>query len=259
MMVRARKRFGQHFLHDRNVIDHIIDHVEIREGQTLVEIGPGTGALTIPLLARASKLHVIEIDTDLAGLLETRFGADGKLVIYREDVLKFDFCSRFAGKLTIIGNLPYNISTPLLFHLLDQSVCIDQMIFMLQKEVADRICAGPGTGDYGRLSIMVQSVCRVEWLLHVSADSFRPPPRVESAVIKLYPDRHTENKIEDRKLFNNLVRTAFSKRRKTIRNALKTFVTEELLREAGINPSCRPEEIPVETYIRLANLVHGNH
>jgi len=257
MVVRARKRFGQHFLHDRNVIDSIINHVEFREDQTLVEIGPGTGALTMPLLARARKLHVIEIDVDLAGLLDTRFGADGKLVIYREDVLKFDFCSRIAGKLTIIGNLPYNISTPLLFHLLGQAACVEQMIFMLQKEVADRICAEPGTGDYGRLSIMIQSVCRVEWLLNVSADSFTPPPKVESAVIKLYPDRHTEHKIEDRKLFNDLVRTAFSKRRKTIRNALKSVVTEELMQDAGIDPSSRPEEIPVVTYIKLANLIHG--
>lgn len=256
MVIRARKRFGQHFLHDTNVIDSIVNHVEFNPEQTLIEIGPGTGALTIPLLARARQLHVIEIDTDLAGLLETRLGGDGKLVIHREDVLKFEFCSRFSGKLTIIGNLPYNISTPIMFHLLDQSACIDQMIFMLQKEVADRICAEPDTSEYGRLSIMVQSVCRVQWLLDVSADSFRPPPKVESAVIKLYPDNSTAHPIENRQLFNDLVRTAFSKRRKTIRNALKTIVPEQILSDVGISPSARPEVIPVQLYIDLANAVH---
>ncbi len=255
-MVRAKKRFGQHFLHDTNVINGIINHIEFRPDQTLVEIGPGTGALTRPLLGRVSQLHVIEIDTDLASLLHRRLGEDGKLVIHREDVLRFDFCSRLPGPLTVIGNLPYNISTPLLFHLLEKSACIEQMIFMLQKEVADRICAEPGSGDYGRLSIMVQSQCRVEWLLNVSADSFDPPPRVESAVIRLYPQIHPEAEVRDRKLFNDLVRIAFSKRRKTIRNALKTEVSEQLLAEAGINPSVRPEQVPVETYIRLANSVY---
>ncbi len=256
MAIRARKRFGQHFLHDSNVIDNIVNHVEFRPDQTLVEIGPGTGALTLPLLARADQLHVIEIDTDLARLLQTRLADNNKLIIHREDVLKFDFCSRFSGKLTIIGNLPYNISTPLLFHLLDQASCIEQMIFMLQKEVADRICAEPGSGDYGRLSIMIQSLCRVEWLLNVSADSFSPPPKVESAVIKLYPEQRPGNMISDRKLFKDLVRIAFNKRRKTIRNALKSVVSDVTLIDVGINPSSRPEEIPVEIYIKLANAMY---
>ena len=256
MVIRARKRFGQHFLHDQHVINSIIDHVELRPDQTLVEIGPGTGALTFPLLSRTQKLHVIEIDTDLAQLLEKRVADNNKLIIHREDVLKFNFCSRLQGKLSIIGNLPYNISTPLLFHLLDQSACIEQMIFMLQKEVADRICAEPGTSDYGRLSIMIQSACRVEWLLNVDAESFKPPPKVESAVIKLYPDKYTGNKIENRKLFNDLVRTAFSKRRKTMHNALKTLVADQMLRDAGINPVSRPEEIHVDNYIRLANILN---
>jgi 16S rRNA (adenine1518-N6/adenine1519-N6)-dimethyltransferase len=258
MSVRAKKRFGQHFLNDTHVINSIIDHIPFDDGQTLVEIGPGTGALTRPLLARVRQLHVIEIDKDLATLLESRLGADGKLVIHRQDVLRFDFCDQFSGPLTIIGNLPYNISTPLLFHLLDQAGCIGQMIFMLQKEVADRICAEPGSGDYGRLSIMVQSQCRTEWLLNVGPESFSPPPRVDSAVIRLYPQEHPGGQVRDRKLFNNLVRIAFTKRRKTIRNALKTVVSEEALIQSGINPAARPEEIPVETYIRLANIVVAN-
>jgi 16S rRNA (adenine1518-N6/adenine1519-N6)-dimethyltransferase len=256
MAIRAKKRFGQHFLHDTQVIDRIIDHIPFHDGQTLVEIGPGTGALTRPLLARVDLLHVIEIDTDLATLLQSRLGADGKLVIHREDVLRFDFCGRFSGPLTIIGNLPYNISTPLLFHLLNQAGCIEQMIFMLQKEVAERICAEPGSGDYGRLSIMVQSLCRAESLLNVGPESFSPPPRVESAVIRLYPQEHPGGKVQDRKLFNDLVRIAFTKRRKTIRNALKSVVSEQILIDVGISPSCRPEEIPVEIYIKLANRQH---
>ena len=155
MAIRARKRFGQHFLHDAHVIEKIIDQIDCDANQTLVEIGPGTGALTRPLLARVPRLHVIEIDRDLAERLATQYAAEGKLVVHCEDVLQIDFCNRFPGKLTVIGNLPYNISTPLMFHLLEQSACIEQMIFMVQKEVAVRLCAEPGSSDYGRLSIMV--------------------------------------------------------------------------------------------------------
>jgi len=252
MTVRARKRFGQHFLHDKNVITRIINQINLQPAQTMVEIGPGTGALTFPLLEQVAKLHAIEIDRDLAQLLQTRVPAD-RLTIHCVDVLKFEFCKHFESRLNVVGNLPYNISTPLIFHLLDQASCIDQMIFMLQKEVAERICAEPGSNEYGRLSIMVQSQCQVEWLFNVSADSFSPPPKVESAVIKLYPGKHTCSSINDRKLFNELVRTAFSKRRKTIRNALKSLVPEQILLDSGITLSSRPEELPVETYINLAN------
>lgn len=257
MTIRARKRFGQHFLHDTRVIEKIIDRIDCTAERTLIEIGPGTGALTGPLLARVPKLHVIEIDRDLAQRLETRYAAEGKLVVHCEDVLQIDFCNRFPGTLTVIGNLPYNISTPLMFHLLEHSACIGQMIFMVQKEVAVRLCAEPGSGDYGRLSIMVQAVCQVDYLFSVGAGSFNPPPRVESAVIRLLPQPLHGAQIHDRKLFNDLVRTAFSKRRKTIRNALKSLVTETSLHTAGILPESRPEEIAVQTWIELANIVYG--
>lgn len=255
MTVRARKRFGQHFLHNARVIENIIEQIDYKSGHTLVEIGPGTGALTKPLLARVPQLHVIEIDRDLADLLAAMPGIDGKLIIHREDVLKIDFCRLFQGKLIVIGNLPYNISTPLMFHLLEQASCIDQMIFMVQKEVAQRICAEPGTGDYGRLSIMVQAACRPDYLFSVGAGSFSPPPKVESAVIRLTPQPLQGMQIKDRKLFADLVRTAFSRRRKTLRNALRSLVSEQQLRQAGIDPSARPEVITVEDYIKLANII----
>lgn len=256
MAIRARKRFGQHFLHDANIIAAIIDRIDFHPDRTLIEIGPGTGALTGPLLTRVPQLHVIEIDRGLAVLLESRHGATGKLVVHCEDVLKVDFCKRFQGTLTVIGNLPYNISTPLMFHLLEQSACIVQMIFMVQKEVAERICAEPGTGAYGRLSIMVQSVCRPEQLFDVGPDSFSPPPRVDSAVIRLVPEPQRGQQIADRKLLAELVRAAFSKRRKTVRNALKSFANEQVLVQSGITPSSRPEEIAVQTWIDLANAIH---
>lgn len=256
MGIRPRKRYGQHFLHDRNVIRRIIDSIEPGEKDTLVEIGPGTGALTLPLLGRGARLEVIEIDRDLADRLAAA-AADyrDRLVIHRGDVLKFDFDSLGPGKLTVIGNLPYNISTPLLFHLLDYIPHINRMILMVQKEVADRLCAGPGTHDYGRLSIMVQAVSRVEQLFDVSAGAFTPPPKVESSIIKISPLSHAPAAIRDRQLFANLVRAAFSKRRKTIRNALKTLATESDLQTAGIDPSVRPEVIAVEDYIKLANVI----
>jgi 16S rRNA (adenine1518-N6/adenine1519-N6)-dimethyltransferase len=255
-MIRPRKRFGQHFLHDHYVIDRIIESINLDTTATLVEIGPGQGALTIPLLARAQSLHVIEIDKDLADYLENTCQNKGQLFMHRGDVLKFDFCSSFPGKLTIVGNLPYNISTPLLFHMLDQISCIEQMVFMLQKEVADRICAEPGSGDYGRLTIMIQSLCQVEHLFDVDAESFNPPPKVKSSVIRLSPARPLQTAIHDRDIFSRLVRTAFSKRRKTIRNALKDLVSEEQIIAVGVLPSARPEELSVETFARLANTIH---
>jgi len=251
---RSRKRFGQHFLHDRNVVERIIDIVDFSPGKTLVEIGPGRGVLTAPLLERSGTLHAIEVDRDLAGELGRSLAAGGEgLILYCEDALKFDFSRRIRGKLNIVGNLPYNISTPLLFHLLDHLGCIDQMVLMLQNEVADRICADPGNREYGRLSIMVQSLCEVRKLCSVSAGAFNPPPKVESAVIELTPHRRSGHVIRDYKWFSRIVRTAFSQRRKTVRNALKQYVDEKDLADAGIPPSSRPEQIPVSTYIRLAN------
>lgn len=255
MAIRARKRFGQHFLHDQRVINRIIDAIEIDNNNTLVEIGPGTGALTRPLLARVPVLNVIEIDRDLADLLEKNPPAGGQLIVHRADVLEVELCNLVSGRLTVVGNLPYNISTPLMFHLLEHAGCIDRMIFMVQKEVADRLAAEPGSGDYGRLSVMVQSLCRVEYLFSVSPGSFSPPPKVESAVIRLIPEPLQGLTIQNRRLFADVVRTAFTKRRKTIRNALKTLASEDVLTRAGILLTVRPEEITVADYIQLANLL----
>ena len=251
--IRPRKRFAQHFLKDRKIVKRIIDNIDLHESQTLIEIGPGMGALTFPLLESINhQLHVIEIDTDLADYLEAHVKQPDKLLVHRENALKIDFCKFFDGQLNIIGNLPYNISTPLLFHLLRNIQCIAQMLFMVQKEVADRITADSGSRDYGRLSVMVQSVCWAESLFDVPPDSFTPPPRVDSSVIKLIPENKIGNDLHTRQAFGNIVRAAFSKRRKTIRNALKGLVGEEELASCDIDPGIRPEQVTVELYIKLA-------
>ena len=219
----------------------------------MFEIGPGRGALTVPLLQRIPALHVIEIDRDLAADLQARYGGDGRLKVHCVDALKFDFCGAAPGRLLVLGNLPYNISTPLLFHLLDHLDCIEQMVFMLQKEVAERLCAEPGSRDYGRLSIMIQSRCAVQPLFNVAPGAFTPPPRVESMVIRLTPAAAAAPAIEDRGLFADIVRTAFSHRRKTLRNALKGLVDEAVFAEVGISAQSRPEDLPVAAYAALAN------
>ena len=251
---RPRKRYGQHFLHDQTVIQRIIDSILAASPCPLVEIGPGRGALTCPLLRRVEHLDVIEIDRDLAAALMKKCPYPEKLTVYNTDALKFDFRSHAAGrKLCLVGNLPYNISTPLLFHLLDFIDCIEDMLFMLQKEVAERICAGAGTHQYGRLSIMVQSLCRAESLFTVGAGAFTPAPKVESAVIRLAPIPENEKPSTDRAGFSRLVRTAFSHRRKTLRNALKGLATETVLRQLGIPPTARPQDLTVAEYVKIAN------
>jgi 16S rRNA (adenine1518-N6/adenine1519-N6)-dimethyltransferase len=250
---RPRKRFGQHFLQDRAVIERTIEALRPGPGDRVVEIGPGHGALTGPLLERVTALEVIEIDRDLARELEQRFAGDERLRVHCLDALRFDFCRDDKRPLRIVGNLPYNISTPLLFHLLEQLGCITAMVLMLQKEVAGRISADPGGKDYGRLSVMVQSLCRVETLFRVPAGAFSPPPRVESAVIRLQPAGAAAPRIDDRQQFARLVRSAFSRRRKTLRNALRGLLSGEDLEAEGVDPNARPEQLPVAAYARLAN------
>jgi len=249
---RPRKRFGQHFLHDRNVIQRIIEALEPAAGSRVIEIGPGRGALTGPLLEVLPTLEVVEIDRDLADILEQSFGDSGRLTVHRGNVLKFDFCAGGATPVRVVGNLPYNISTPLLFHLLDQQDCIEVMLVMLQKEVARRICAGPGSRDYGRLSVMIQASCAVETLFDVGRDAFTPAPRVDSAVIRLRPHAGDGPDIGDRRQFARLVRTAFSRHRKTLRNGLKGLLDTDDFEAAGIDPETRPETLPVEAFARLA-------
>ncbi len=251
-----RKRFGQHFLHDAGVIRRIVEVIQPGTGAPLVEIGPGRGALTRALLARGGKLTVIEVDRDLAAQLTQELGSAGLLKVIAADALEFDFHS-FGMPVRVFGNLPYNISTPLLFHLLDHADCIEQMVFMLQKEVVDRICAAPGGGDYGRLTVMIQARCDVEHLFDVGAGAFQPPPQVESAVVRLIPRPVFAESIRDRELFAALVRGAFQQRRKMLRNALRAVVDDPgvLLQRQGLDPAARPETLSVDQFISLANAV----
>jgi 16S rRNA (adenine1518-N6/adenine1519-N6)-dimethyltransferase len=251
---RPRKRFGQHFLSDPGVIDEIVRAIDPRPGDTIVEIGPGQGAITEPLAKRAGKLHCIELDRDLAAALRLRYGGNENVSIHEADALNFDFCS-LGGCLRIVGNLPYNISTPLLFHLIDSRDCIADMHFMLQKEVVDRMTAEPGSKAYGRLGIMLGCHLSVAALFDVGPQCFDPPPAVMSAVVRLAPLRDDRPAIDDEKLLGQLVATAFSQRRKTVRNALKSFLDESELRTLGIDPGKRPETIPVSAYVALANYV----
>ncbi len=255
---RPRKRFGQHFLHDPCVIRRIIEALEPQPDDRIIEIGPGRGALTGPLLETVAVLEVIEIDRDLARDLEEHYRDTGKLTVHCRDVLSFDFCSGDNRPVRLIGNLPYNISTPLLFHLLDHLGCIEIMVIMLQKEVADRICAEPGGREYGRLSVNIQACCDVESLFTVGRGAFSPAPNVDSSVIRLRPAGDKAPLIADRQQFRHLVRTCFSRRRKTLRNSLKGLLNEEDIKAEGIAPDVRPEELPVEAFARLANRLHGN-
>ncbi|MEQ1559323.1 MAG: 16S rRNA (adenine(1518)-N(6)/adenine(1519)-N(6))-dimethyltransferase RsmA [Methyloglobulus sp.] len=251
----ARKRFGQNFLHDYSVISSILACLQTRPGEHWVEIGPGQGALTEPLLQTNIILDAVELDRDLVSLLKHKFKDHPQLTIHSADALRFDFSSlvKQEEKLRIIGNLPYNISTPLLFHLLENGECIADMHFMLQKEVVDRICAAPGSKKYGRLSVMMQYYCSAECLFEVSPESFDPVPKVTSAVIRLVPHLKPPVVVKDKTLFNNVVTQAFSQRRKTLRNSLKKSVSEEAFVSLGIDPTLRAEAISLQDFANLSN------
>jgi 16S rRNA (adenine1518-N6/adenine1519-N6)-dimethyltransferase len=251
---RPRKRFGQHFLTDPGVIDAIVRAIDPQPHDTIVEIGPGRGAITEPIAQKAGRLHCVELDRDLAAALCRRFHGRDNVDIHEADALQFDFCS-LGDSLRIVGNLPYNISTPLLFHLIDNRDCIDDMYFMLQKEVVDRMTAGPGSKAYGRLGIMLGCHLSVEALFDVGPQCFDPPPAVMSAVVRITPLGSARPAIDDERLLGRLVATAFSQRRKTLRNALKTMLADTELRSLGIDPGDRPESIPVSDYVALANYV----
>ena len=251
----ARKRFGQNFLIDRQVIAEIVNAVAPRRDANVVEIGPGLGALTEPLLRRVDHLHVVEIDRDIVARLKQRFPA-GQLTIHEGDALKFDFGSllRHPGDcLHVVGNLPYNISTPLLFHLANFAERVVDMHFMLQKEVVERMVAIPGTTDYGRLSVMLQYRFVIDWLIDVAPESFDPAPKVDSAVVRLIPRPPAELDARDEAKFSALVAAAFSQRRKMLRNTLRDFFAEAELAGLGIAPTARAEALSVADYVRLAN------
>lgn len=249
----ARKRFGQNFLQDSRIIADIVQAVRPQPADTVVEIGPGLGAITEPLAAKLDCLHVCEIDRDIIGYLKTRPYA-GKLVIHEGDVLQFDFAS-VPGRKKIVGNLPYNISTPLLFHLSRYAGEVEDMHFMLQKEVVERMVAEPGSNDFGRLSVMLQYFFEMEKLLDVPPEAFSPAPKVDSAVVRLIPAKHRIGQAQDFEQFATLVKQAFHQRRKTIRNNLKGLADDEDLQAAGISPQERAEHIAPEKYVALANLL----
>ena len=253
-MQPARKRFGQNFLHSPGVIARIVATLAPDAGQTLVEIGPGHGALTGPVLERAGALTAIELDRDLADELTERFGSRG-LTLIGADALRFDFATLAppGGRLRVFGNLPYNISTPLLFHLLGQRAVIQDMLFMLQREVVDRMAAAPGDADYGRLSVMLQYACTVEALFIVPPAAFWPAPKVQSRIVQLTPYATLPHPAGDERRFADLVQRAFAQRRKTLRNSLSGAVSEAQFAAAGIDPGLRPEVLSVADFVRLAD------
>ena len=256
MNARPKKSFGQHFLHDRRYIDGIVSAIAPRSDDFLVEIGPGEGALTLPLLAAAGKLTAIELDTDLIPGLRARAASIGELHVLHADVLKVDFSalahSHGVPRLRIAGNLPYYISSPILFHCVEHAAAIEDMHFMLQKEVVDRMAAEPGSKVYGRLSVMLQLACRVVPLFEVPPEAFRPPPKVDSAVVRVVPLAPHERHDADPALLHDVVKAAFGQRRKTLGNALKQLLDSDAIREADIDPRARAETLAPEDFVRLA-------
>jgi 16S rRNA (adenine1518-N6/adenine1519-N6)-dimethyltransferase len=251
----ARKRFGQNFLTDQHVLSQIISSIDPRPDQSMVEIGPGLAAMTRLLLAGLTTLHVVELDRDLVARLKKTFDP-AKLIVHEGDALQFDFSALPVAegkKLRVVGNLPYNISSPLLFHLADFADLIEDQHFMLQKEVVERMVAEPGSKTYGRLSVMLQWRYHMDLMFIVPPTAFDPPPKVESAIVRMIP-KATRLPCDVRKL-ELVVTKAFSQRRKVVRNCLAGMFNEQQLVEAGIDPQCRAETIPLEHYVKLANLL----
>ena len=248
-----RKRFGQHFLHDRQIIQRIINSLFIKDNDTWVEIGPGQGALTNALPKNIQQLYLVEIDRDLAGKLEKTYAENSNICIINEDILKVDF-KRLIGpgqRIRLLGNLPYNISTPIFFHLANFDDCISDMTFMVQKEVADRLVAEPGSKNYGRLSLSAGLRYDIAQLFNVGPGAFNPPPKVNSSVIRLTPSPE-KYELEQKEHFDNLVKTAFSQRRKTLRNSLGKLMSTDCFEQAGIDPGLRPETLSKADFLKLA-------
>ncbi|MCB1759426.1 MAG: 16S rRNA (adenine(1518)-N(6)/adenine(1519)-N(6))-dimethyltransferase RsmA, partial [Gammaproteobacteria bacterium] len=252
---RPRKRFGQNFLHDAGIISRIVQCIAPSRDQQLVEIGPGQGAITRELLRATGRLQAIELDRDLIEPLAATCAGIGELEIHNADALDFEFCALAdAGpKLRVVGNLPYNISTPILFHLLEQAHCIHDMHFMLQKEVVERMGAEPGGKAYGRLSVMLQAQCEVTPLFDIGPGAFNPPPKVDSSFVRLVPFPSPRYRIDDVVRFRQLVAQAFSQRRKTVRNSLRGLLTPDQISAAGVDPGVRAERISVAGFVALAN------
>lgn len=253
---KARKRFGQHFLHDNNVIAKILRSIAVTEGDNFLEIGPGQGALTFPLLTECKKLIAVELDRDLIPILEKKSEKFGELTVINADVLNFELNALPGESLyRVVGNLPYNISTPLMFHLLSSIERIQDMHFMVQKEVAQRIVAEVGSQHYGRLSVMIQYQCRCQYLFDVAPGSFTPPPRVDSAIIRLLPRAQADFEVGDIALFSKIVLSAFGQRRKTISNSLKSIVSSEIYENTGIDKKLRAENLSGHDFAKLTRAV----
>ena len=248
---RARKRFGQNFLSDPNIVRNIVDAIHPAAGETMVEIGPGLGALTDPLVERLGHLHVVEIDRDLIARLRDRYGPD-RLTIHEGDALAFDFSS-LGAPLRVVGNLPYNISTPLLFHLAGFAAGVKDMTFMLQKEVVMRMVAEPGSTDYGRLSVMLQYRFRMGRLFDVPPGAFRPAPRVTSSIVRMMPLPTGQLGARDEALLGRIVAAAFGQRRKTLRNTLRDFLDEADFAALELDPGLRGERLGVADFVAIAN------
>ncbi len=250
--MKARKRFGQNFLRDPQVIARIVQAIGPKPGDRLVEIGPGRGAMTYPLLEAAGSLTAIEIDRDLVPLLQTEAPAHGQLELIEADVLTVDFTDLAGeGRLRVVGNLPYNISTPVLFHLMEHAAHIQDMHFMLQREVVDRMAAAPGSKVYGRLSVALQARCRVEKLFRVMPGSFWPVPKVESAIVRLTPLQDAERETLAPAL-DRVLRGAFGQRRKTLANALSGVLDAVTIASCGLRPDARAEQVDVAGFLALA-------
>ena len=251
----AKKRFGQNFLHDSGVIERIVRSIHPQPGEAMIEIGPGLGALTVPLLHRLGRLRVIELDRDVIPHLRAATGESSGLEIIMADALKVDYAALAPpdARLRLVGNLPYNISTPLLFHLLKFSACIQDMHFMLQKEVVDRMAAAPGDDDYGRLTVSLAARAQVRKLFTVGPGAFTPAPKVDSAIVRVIP-QPPAFEIVDQALFDRLVTAAFSQRRKTLANGLKGLMTAHQIAAAGIEPGIRAERLSAAEFARLTEV-----
>lgn len=260
MKHQAKKRFGQNFLVDQAIIRSLVEAIHPHEDETIIEIGPGLGALTKPLLNSITELHVVEIDRDIVSWMNTEYAMPSykknKLIIHNVDALKFDFSS-LGGALRITGNLPYNISTPILFHLLGNLSSIVDMHFMLQKEVVERMVAKPSTSAYGRLSVMLQYHLQMEHLITVPPEAFRPAPKVESAFVRCIPHANLPFIANDTALLSKIVLAAFSQRRKTIRNTLKPFLNDDDFSTLGLDTKLRAENLSVGEFVLIANYLNA--
>lgn len=258
MNARPKKSFGQHFLHEKRYIERIVSAISPRADDRVVEIGPGEGALTLPLLAAAGRLTAIELDTDLIPALTERARTVGTLDIIQSDVLKVDFSALAVvlgvTRLRVAGNLPYYISSPILFHCVEHAEAIQDMHFMLQKEVVDRMAAAPGSKVYGRLSVMLQLACRVIPLFDVPPGAFRPPPKVDSSVVRLIPLASSERHDADPERVHAIVKAAFAQRRKTLANGLKQLMDADAIRQAGVDPGARAETLSPTDFVQLAKV-----